>query len=213
MRLYAVTDSAWLGERTLEECVEEAVRGGATFVQLREKSLDDDEFTALAVRIKKVTDRYGVPFVINDSVETALRCGADGVHVGQDDMAAADARARLGEGKIVGVSAHTVEEALAAEKNGADYIGVGAMFSTDTKKDANVVTREVLKNICDAVKIPVVLIGGLKEDNIAQFKGCGADGAAVVSALFAAKDVESAARRLRRVCDETFGEKNIRRRN
>lgn len=208
MRLYAVTDSAWLGGRTLEECVEEAVRGGATFVQLREKKLNDDEFTALAVRIKKITDRYGVPFVINDSVETALRCGADGVHVGQDDMAASDARARLGEGKIVGVSAHTVEEALAAEKNGADYIGVGAMFSTDTKKDANVVTREVLKNICNAVKIPVVLIGGLKEDNIEQFKGCGADGAAVVSALFAAKDIEGAARRLRRVCDETFGKKN-----
>lgn len=205
MRLYAVTDSAWLGERTLEECVESALKGGATFVQLREKSLDTEALAELGTRIKKITDKYKVPFVINDDVDAAIKCGADGVHVGQDDTAAADARARLGADKIVGVSAHNVREALAAQESGADYIGVGAMFSTGTKKDANVMLPETLKEICGAVDIPVVIIGGLKKDNIALFKGCGADGAAVVSALFAEKDIENAARELRRICEDTFG--------
>lgn len=205
MRLYAVTDSAWLGERTLEECVESALKGGATFVQLREKSLDTEALAELGTRIKKITDKYKVPFVINDDVDAAIKCGADGVHVGQDDTAAADARARLGADKIVGVSAHNVREALAAQESGADYIGVGAMFSTGTKKDANVMLPETLKEICGAVDIPVVIIGGLKKDNIPLFKGCGADGAAVVSALFAEKDIENAARELRRVCEDTFG--------
>lgn len=205
MRLYAVTDSAWLGERTLEECVEAALKGGATFVQLREKGLDTEALAELGTRIKKITDKYKVPFVINDDVDAAIKCGADGVHVGQDDTAAADARARLGADKIVGVSAHNVREALAAQENGADYIGVGAMFSTGTKKDANVMLPETLKEICGAVDIPVVIIGGLKKDNIPLFKGCGADGAAVVSALFAEDNIENAARELRRVCEDTFG--------
>ena len=205
MRLYAVTDSAWLGERTLEECVESALKGGATFVQLREKSLDTEALAELGTRIKKITDKYKVPFVINDDVDAAIKCGADGVHVGQDDTAAADARARLGADKIVGVSAHNVREALAAQESGADYIGVGAMFSTGTKKDANVMLPETLKEICGAVDIPVVIIGGLKKDNIPLFKGCGADGAAVVSALFAEDNIENAARELRRVCEDTFG--------
>lgn len=205
MRLYAVTDSAWLGERTLEECVESALKGGATFVQLREKGLDTEALAEVGTRIKKITDKYKVPFVINDDVDAAIKCGADGVHVGQDDTAAADARARLGADKIVGVSAHNVREALAAQESGADYIGVGAMFSTGTKKDANVMLPETLKEICGAVDIPVVIIGGLKKDNIALFKGCGADGAAVVSALFAEKDIENAARELRRICEDTFG--------
>lgn len=205
MRLYAVTDSAWLGERTLEECVESALKGGATFVQLREKGLDTEALAELGTRIKKITDKYKVPFVINDDVDAAIKCGADGVHVGQDDTAAADARARLGADKIVGVSAHNVREALAAQESGADYIGVGAMFSTGTKKDANVMLPETLKEICGAVDIPVVIIGGLKKDNIPLFKGCGADGAAVVSALFAEDNIENAARELRRVCEDTFG--------
>lgn len=205
MRLYAVTDSSHLNGRTLEECVEAALRGGATFVQLREKEYDDGELAELGTRIKAVTDRYGVPFVVNDSVEAAILCGADGVHVGQDDAAADKARAMLGEGKIVGVSAHSVQEALTAQKSGADYIGVGAVFATDTKADADVVPESALREICAAVDIPVVLIGGLKEYNIPQFKDCGADGAAVVSALFSQSDIEGAARRLRRVCDETFG--------
>lgn len=205
MRLYAVTDSAWLGERTLEECVESALKGGATFVQLREKSLDTEALAELGTRIKKITDKYKVPFVINDDVDAAIKCGADGVHVGQDDTAAADARARLGADKIVGVSAHNVREALAAQESGADYIGVGAMFSTGTKKDANVMLPETLKEICGAIDIPVVIIGGLKKDNIPLFKGCGADGAAVVSALFAEDNIENAARELRRICEDTFG--------
>lgn len=202
--LYAVTDSTWLNGRTLAECVEEAVRGGATFVQLREKNISDREMAELGRKIKAVTDRYGVPFVINDSVDAAIACGADGVHVGQSDTAAAEARARLGEDKIVGVSAHTVEEALAAQAGGADYIGVGAMFLTDTKADVSVVTPGLLKEICSAVDIPVVIIGGLKKDNIPVFKGCGADGAAVVSALFAEGDIENAAKVLKKVCSDTF---------
>jgi thiamine-phosphate diphosphorylase len=205
MRLYAVTDSSYLGGRSLEECVEDALRGGATFVQLREKNVTAEELAALGAKIKAVTDRFGVPLVINDSVEAAIMCGADGVHVGQDDTSAADARRRLGKGKIVGVSAHSVREALDAQADGADYIGVGAMFPTATKKDANPMTPERLKEICAAVDIPVVIIGGLKKDNIARFKGCGADGAAVVSAIFAADDIQSAARELRAVCDDTFG--------
>lgn len=205
MRLYAVTDSSHLNGRALEDCVEDAVRGGATFVQLRQKNMTDTELAELGKRVKAVTDRYGVPLVINDSVSAAIMCGADGVHVGQDDEAADKARAMLGEGRIVGVTAHNVDEAVAAQASGADYIGVGAMFATGTKSEAKVMTRETLSRICAAVDIPIVIIGGLKEHNIAEFKGCGADGAAVVSALFGESDIEGAARRLRAVCDDAFG--------
>ena len=201
LRLYAVTDRAWLGGRTLEECTEAAIKGGATFVQLREKNMTTDQMAESGNKLKEICSRYSVPFVINDDVQAAIMCDADGVHIGQSDMAARDVRSLLGAGKIVGVSAHTVDEAVTAEKDGADYIGVGAMFATDTKTDADIVTREELKKICAAVNIPVVLIGGLKCDNIEQFAGCGADGAAVVSALFAEDDIENAARALRKVCD------------
>lgn len=196
MLLYAVTDRAWLGNSTLAEQVEQAIKGGATLIQLREKHLDFEAFLNQAKELKKVTDRYKIPLIINDNIEVALACNADGVHVGQDDMAAGDVRARIGEDKIIGVSAETVEQAVQAEKDGADYLGVGAVFPTSTKLDTEPVTFDTLKAICSAVYIPVVAIGGIKEENIMQLKGSGIAGVAVVSAIFAQPDIEAAASRL-----------------
>lgn len=192
MLLYAVTDRAWLGGRTLAEDVEKAVRGGATFIQIREKELDDAAFLEQARAVKAVTDRYGVPFVVNDNVEVANAVGADGVHVGQSDMEAGDVRAKLGERKIIGVSVRTVEQAVLAESRGADYLGVGAVFPTSTKLDAADVSFETLREICQAVSIPVVAIGGINRENVARLAGSGIDGVAVVSAVFAAADIEKA---------------------
>ena len=204
MLLYAVSDRAWLGERTLAQCVREVVAGGATFVQLREKNASHDEMVALGRELAAICHEMGVPFVVDDDVEVALEVGADGVHVGQEDMACSAARAALGPDKIVGVSAQTVEQALAAQAEGADYLGVGALIPTATKPDAVDVTLDELRAICEAVDIPVVGIGGLNVRTIPQLAGSGADGAAVVSALFAADDCEAAARELRAVCDKTF---------
>lgn len=198
MRLYAVTDRTHLGGRALAECVRKAIAGGATFVQLREKGLATDEVVAFARGILPVCHAAGVPFVVNDDVEAALRSGADGVHVGQSDMACANARRVLGPDAIVGVSVQTLEQALAAQDAGADYLGVGALFKTATKSDAADVSRSELKAICSAVRIPVVGIGGLNVDTVDIVDGTGASGAAVVSALFAADDVEAAARMLRK---------------
>ena len=192
MLLYAVTDRAWLRGRALPALVEDAVRGGATFVQLREKEMEFAAFLDEARRIKAVTDRYHVPFVINDDIEVARACNADGVHIGQDDAAVSEARRILGPDKIIGVSAHTVDEARAAEQAGADYLGVGAVFSTSTKLDADIVTLQTLRGIRAAVSIPIVEI----VENMLQLKGSGIDGAAVVSALFAQQDVYAAAKRL-----------------
>ena len=194
MLLYAVTDRAWLRGRALPALVEDAVRGGSTFVQLREKEMEFAAFLDEARRVKAVTDRYHVPFVIND--EVARACNADGVHVGQDDAAVSEARRILGPDKIIGVSAHTVDEARAAEQAGADYLGVGAVFSTSTKLDADIVTLQTLRGIRAAVSIPIVAIGGINAENMLQLKGSGIDGAAVVSALFAQQDVYAAAKRL-----------------
>lgn len=196
MLLYAVTDRAWLGSNSLAQQVEDAVKAGVTFIQLREKDLDYDAFLEQALEIKKVTDRQKVPFVINDNIDVAIACNADGVHVGQSDMAAGDVRKRLGEDKIIGVSVQTVEQAVFAEKNGADYLGVGAVFSTSTKLDAHTVSFDQLRQICEAVSIPVVAIGGISESNILQLKGTGIDGIAVVSAIFAQKNIYVASKRL-----------------
>ena len=196
MLLYAITDRAWTGKQSLAEQVESALKGGATCVQLREKELSDAEFLASAIELSALCKRYGVPFFVNDNVEIAIECGADGVHVGQDDMAAGAVRARIGENKILGVSAETVEQAVQAEKNGADYLGVGAMFPTFTKLDTEPVTFDTLKAICSAVTIPVVAIGGINEQNIIQLKGSGIAGVAVVSAIFAQPDITAAASRL-----------------
>lgn len=202
MRLYAVTDSAWLGGRTLAHCVSQALAGGATFVQLREKNASRARLVALAQEIMPLCRDLGIPFVIDDDVEAALACGADGVHVGQSDTAASAARRMLGPDKIVGVSAQTVEQALAAQAAGASYLGVGAMFATSTKTDASLVSLEELARICAAVSIPVVAIGGLNENTIASLADTGVAGAAVVSGIFAAPDIEEATRRLGSCVDD-----------
>ena len=196
MLLYAVTDRSWLGDKTLADQVEESLKGGATFIQLREKDLDYYAFVKEARTIKKLTDAYNIPFVINDAVDVALEVDADGVHVGQDDIDAGELRELLGD-KIIGVSADTVELALKAEADGADYIGVGAIYSTATKTDAEVVAFETIAAICKAVTIPVVAIGGLNETNILSLTGTGVDGVALVSAIFSKKDIISATQALR----------------
>lgn len=196
LRLYAVTDSQWLGSRTLPQAVEEAILGGATFIQLREKRLDTSARIEAAQQIKAITDRYQIPFVVNDDVQAALACGADGVHVGQEDMQAADVRRMIGPDKILGVSAQTVEQALLAQANGADYLGVGAVFSTSTKADAVEVPYDVLRAICQAVSIPVIAIGGIKTDNVRALQNSGIVGVAVVSGIFAAADIKAAASEL-----------------
>ena len=206
MLLYAVTDRSWTGRQSLYEQVESALRGGITCLQLREKDLDDDAFTAEAIEISALCRRYGVPFIINDNVEVALRCGADGVHVGQDDMDAAAVRARAGKDLIIGVSAHSVEEALRAVEKGADYLGVGSMFSTSTKSNVVRLNNDILLSICSAVDVPVVAIGGIGKSNILTLKGTGVYGAALVSAIFSAEDIESECRLLRSLSEQMVNE-------
>lgn len=196
--LYAVTDRHWLKDETLENQVEKALQGGATFLQLREKSLDDDIFLAEAKEIQKLCKKYQVPFVINDNVDIALAIDADGVHVGQSDMEALDVRKRLGPDKIIGVSAQNVQQALLAQKHGADYLGVGAVFQTGSKDDAEDVSFETLKAICQAVDIPVIAIGGITKENVSELKGSGICGIAVISAIFAQKDIKSATKELKK---------------
>ena len=202
--LYAVTDSAWLDGRSLAACVAQAIAGGATFVQLREKNATTAERIALAREIKPVCEAAGVPFVIDDDVTCALAAGADGVHVGQSDMACARARDLLGPDAIVGVSAQNVQQALAAQRAGASYLGVGALIPTATKPDAADVTFDELGAICKAADIAVVGIGGLNAQTIPRLAGSGAAGAAVVSAIFAQPDCRAAALELREVCERTF---------
>ena len=202
MLLYAVTDRAWVGKQSLYEQVESALKGGATCIQLREKELDDDAFLNEAIEISALCKQYGVPFFINDNVEIAIKCHADGIHVGQEDMEAAQVRQRVGNDMMIGVSAHSVEEALEAVRNGADCLGVGAMFSTSTKTDVNVLPKEILRESCAAVDIPVVAIGGIGKSNISQLAGTGVDGVALVSAIFAADDIENECRLLRKLSEE-----------
>ena len=197
MLLYAVTDRHCLNGQTLYEQVEEALKGGATFIQLREKDLTEEEFLEEAKKIQQLCKKYRVPFIINDNVKLAKEIDADGVHVGQSDMEALDVRAQLGEDKIIGVSARTVEQALLAEKHGADYLGVGAVFQTGTKTDAREVEHSVLKEICTKVDIPVVAIGGITQDNVKELSGSGINGVAVISAIFAQKDIETATAKLK----------------
>ncbi len=201
MLLYAVTDRSWLGGETLAEQVERALEGGVTLLQLREKALDEEAFLREAVRIKNLCDRYKVPLIINDNVQIAQEIGA-GVHLGSADMNPAAAREILGPERIIGVSARTVESAMLAQEQGADYLGVGAVFPTGTKQDAKTIDREMLRMICQNVFIPVVAIGGITEDNVRKLAGSGVAGIAVVSAIFAQKDIEAAAGRLRRLEEE-----------
>lgn len=196
MLVYAVTDRAWVGQMTLAQQVEAALQNGATCIQLREKDLDEAAFLQEAREMSDLCHRYHVPFIVNDNVDIAIACHADGVHVGQDDMAASDVRKRVGNDMMIGVSAHTVEEALEAVRNGADYLGLGAVFSTSTKTDAGAMSFDTLKAICDAVDVPTVAIGGISPANILQLSGSGVDGVAVVSAIFGAPDPGQATARL-----------------
>lgn len=202
--LYAVTDRHWLDGRTLKEVVLESLEGGVTMLQLREKHLDEAHFLEEAKELQTLCRSWHVPFLINDNVEIALAMEADGVHVGQSDMAAGDVRKKLGDDKIIGVSAQTVEQALLAEKAGADYLGVGAVFPTSSKDDANEVTYETLKAICSAVSIPVVAIGGITQENVHQLAGSGICGAAVISAIYAKPDIKKAAAELKTAVKETI---------
>ena len=203
--LYAVTDRHWLNGRSLIEVVKESLEGGVTFLQLREKELDDESFLKEAKELKALCREYKVPFVINDNVEIAIKTDADGVHVGQSDMEAGDVRKRLGPDKIIGVSAQTVEQAVLAEKRGADYLGVGAVFPTGSKDDADDVSFETLKAICEAVSIPVVAIGGISKENAIKLKGSGICGVAVISAIYAAPDIKEAAAELKEVTKKIIG--------
>lgn len=198
--LYAVTDRRWTTENeSLLRQTEKALEGGATFVQIREKNLDENDFEIEARELKSLCKKFNVPFVVNDNVLLAKKIDADGVHVGQDDMNAEKAREILGAEKIIGVSAQTVEEAVLAEKQGADYLGVGAVFPTGSKDDAVEVPFETLKAICGAVKIPVVAIGGISEKNVHLLKNSGICGISVISAIFGQKDIKSAAENLKKL--------------
>lgn len=199
LRLYAVTDRAWVGAQTLPQQVEAALKGGATCVQLREKHLDDAAIRAEALEISALCKQYRVPFILNDNVALAAECGADGVHLGQEDMDPAQARRILGPDAIIGVSAHSVAEAKAAVAAGADYLGCGAMFATTTKTDTTTLPKETLRAICEAVPVPVVAIGGIHKENLLSLADCGEAGVALVSAIFAAKDIEAECRELRQL--------------
>ena len=202
LRLYAVTDRGWLGTQTLAEQVKEAIENGVTCVQLREKHMDKAAFLQEAKAILPICQAKGVPLIINDEVEIAAACGADGVHVGQGDMAISEARRLLGPEKIIGTSAHNVREAVTAQEQGADYIGVGAVFGSATKTDATPLAFGELQKICQAVTIPVVAIGGISRENAGKLAGSGIDGIAVVSAIFAQRDIGKAAAELRRLAEE-----------
>ena len=197
--LYAVTDRRWLHGGRLYDAAERALQGGATFLQLREKSAGTMPRASLleeARALRLLCRRYRVPFVIDDDVELAMAIGADGVHVGQSDMEAGTARRRTGKDKILGVSVQTVKEARIAAECGADYLGVGAVFPTNSKEDAEIVRYETLKEICSAAAVPVVAIGGINDENVMQLAGSGVAGIAVISAIFAKKDIRIAAQRL-----------------
>lgn len=205
LMVYAVTDRFWTGKETLKEQVEACLKGGATMVQLREKELDQEAFFREALEIKELCHTYQVPFLINDNVEVALKCKADGIHVGQHDMEAGKVREYVGENCILGVSAQTVEQAILAEKRGADYLGVGSVFETSTKQDADAVSIRTLREICEAVSIPVVAIGGITQENVLKLEGSGISGIAVVSAIFGAADIELATGQLREKVKKIVG--------
>ena len=213
LQLYAITDRHWLNGRTLYSVVKESLEGGVTFLQLREKELDEEHFLEEARELQKLCREYQVPFVINDNVDIAVAINADGVHVGQSDMEAGDVRAKLGPDKIIGVTAKTVEQAVLAQERGADYLGVGAVFHTDSKADAKEISFDTLKDICKAVSIPVIAIGGITEENVKELAGTGICGVAVISAIYAQSDIKKAAENLkneicRMLAAETTEEKN-----
>lgn len=209
LELYAVTDRHWLGNQTLLEQVQEALDGGATCIQLREKQLDDKTFLQEAIEIQKLCKEYHVPFIVNDNVEIAKDMHADGIHVGQSDMEALDVRKELGKDVILGVSAQTVEQAKKAEAHGADYLGVGAVFPTGSKDDADDVSHETLKAICEAVSIPVIAIGGITQDNVKELAGSGIVGIAVISAIFAQQHITQATKDLKQATEQMLDDRPL----
>lgn len=200
--LYVITDRTWLGDNNLTDQVEESIKAGATIIQLREKDIEFDEFVSIAKEIKAITDKYKVPFIINDNVDVAIAVDADGIHIGQSDEELISVRQKVGKDKIIGVSTQTVEESVLAQKNGADYLGVGAVFSTSTKLDALTVSHSNLKEICSTVDIPVVAIGGITTDNILDLKGSGVAGISVISAVFAQPNITKATEQLCEITKE-----------
>lgn len=204
--LYAVTDRSWTGEKSLYEQVEDALKGGVTMIQLREKNLEEKEFLKEALTIRELTRRYGVPLIINDNLSVALACDADGIHIGQSDMDAETVRKLIGPNRILGVTAKTAEQADHAGKQGADYLGAGAVFGSNTKTDAKSMDLDTLKSVCEAVNIPVVAIGGISGDNITRLQGTGIAGVAVVSAIFAASDIREAAQDLLKKSKKIVGD-------
>lgn len=197
--IYLVTDRELMSTETLEEAVEQAIIGGCTLIQLREKDCSSFEFYNTAVKVKEITDKYNVPLLINDRLDIALAVDAAGVHVGQSDLPVSVVRKIIGEDKIIGISAGTLEEALQGKKDGADYLGVGAMYATGTKKDANPTSMEELKKIRENVALPIVVIGGINKERVKDFNGTGIDGLAIVSAIIAQKDIAEAAREFKTI--------------
>lgn len=204
LRLYAVTDRQWLKNKSLAEAVEEAIKGGVTFVQLREKNTDYEDMKKIAIEVKAVTDRYNIPFVINDNVMLCKEIDADGVHVGADDMSVSEARKILGNDKIIGGTARTLERAIQAYNEGADYLGIGAVFTTTTKEGTTHMTKDLANKINSAVPIPTVAIGGINSENVSSLKGYGVSGIAVVSAIFAQENITDACIKLKNLSESTF---------
>ena len=204
--LYAITDRSWLGDDTLFNQVKASLNGGITFLQLREKELDAEAFLEQAIELKALCKEYGVPFVINDNVDIALKSDADGIHVGQRDMPAKQVRELIGQDKILGVSVQTVEQAILAQRQGADYLGVGAVFATRSKADADDVSHETLEGICVVVSIPVVAIGGIGRHNVEQLKGSGICGVAVIGAIYGQKDIRTATAELKTAVKKAVAE-------
>ncbi len=200
--LYAVTDRSWTENQTLYEQLEDALIGGVTCVQLREKNLSEEDFIQEAVEIRELCRKYNVPLIINDNLNVAIKSNADGIHVGQEDVSAAEIRKLVGDNFIIGVTAKTVEQAKKAENDGADYIGVGAVFPSPTKTNAIRITNEQLNKICSSVSIPAVAIGGISLDNITELSGCKMSGVAVVSAIFAADDIKTTVQELKRTVQD-----------
>ncbi|TQS83985.1 thiamine phosphate synthase [Candidatus Methanomassiliicoccus intestinalis] len=202
LKLYVITDRSWIGNRSMPEEVEKTLKSGATCLQIREKNISYDEYVSKSIELRKICNKYNVPFIVNDNIEVALASGADGVHVGQKDILNKNVRSIIGSDKILGISANSIELAIAAEKAGADYIGVGSIQLSPTKGESKILSTEYVNEICNSVSIPVVAIGGINEQNILRLKGIGIAGVAVISAVFGKEDVAEATYKLRKLVDE-----------
>ena len=202
LKLYVITDRSWIGYRSMSEEVEKTLKAGATCLQIREKNISYDEYVSKSIELRKICNKYNVPFIVNDNIEVALASGADGVHVGQNDILNKNVRSIIGSDKILGISVNSIELAIAAEKAGADYIGVGSIQLSPTKGESKILSTEYVNEICNSVSIPVVAIGGINEQNIPILKGIGIAGVAVISAVFGKEDVAEATYKLRKLVDE-----------